>query len=301
MFGKNAGQDRKREKQARDLLRGAVDFHIHSAPDVYPRILDDIEIARRAKRAGMAGVVLKSHLTITADRAQIAGRMVGLPVFGGVALNWQVGGLNPWAVECAAKLGACQVWMPTIHAANSLKHLNRLPVFAKSMPMGVKGISIFRKDGGCVPELEPVLAGIAEQGMILGTGHLSPEEGLALIAEAKKAGIKKIVVTHPMARFVRYSLEQMRDALSRGASYLEFVLNDCSPRVGEPIPLEEFAAAIRAIGPARIILATDSGQVDNPPPVQMMAEYVGRLLELGLPARAIRTMTATNPARILDL
>jgi len=27
--------------------------------------------------------------------------------------------------------------------------------------------------------------------MILGTGHLSPEEGIALIREARKAGIRK--------------------------------------------------------------------------------------------------------------
>jgi len=301
MAGKALSKDQKREKQARGLLRGAVDFHIHSAPDVFPRLLSDIEIARQAKRAGMAAVLIKSHVTMTADRAKIAQEVSRFPVFGGITLNRQVGGLNALAVESAAKMGARQVWMPTLHAAHTVRNREKLTPAARAMVKTEKGISIFRKDGKFVPELELVLSAVSEYRMILGTGHLSPEEGLALIRQARKAGVKRIVVTHPMARFVGYSLELMRKALSLGASYLEFVLNDCAPRVGEPIPLGDFAGAIRAIGPARIILASDSGQVDNPPPVRMMAEYIGRLLELGLSAKDIRQMISVNPQKILGL
>jgi hypothetical protein len=34
--------------QVRELLHGAIDVHIHSAPDVFPRILNDMELARQA-------------------------------------------------------------------------------------------------------------------------------------------------------------------------------------------------------------------------------------------------------------
>ena len=289
------------EKQAAKMLRGTIDFHIHTGPDIYPRLLNDIEVARQAKRAGMKAILIKSHATITGDRAQIAQNVTNFPVFGGVALNWHVGGLNKYAVECAAKLGAKEVWMPTTHATHYLQYVDHVPMFAKSMPKDIKGISILREDGGLVPELGPILETIAKNGMILATGHLSPEEGLALIPEARKAGVEKIVVTHPAASFVNYSTDQMREALSQGAAYLEHVFNDCTPQVANPLPPSALGDAIRVIGPEYCIMSTDSGQVVNPPPVKVMTWYIKEMLQYGLSLRAIRTMTITNPGRILGL
>jgi len=289
------------EKQASKMLQGTIDFHIHTGPDIYPRLLNDIEVARQAKRAGMKAILIKSHATITGDRAQIAQSVTDFPVFGGVALNWHVGGLNKYAVECAAKLGAKEVWMPTTHAASYLKYVDHVPMFAKTMPKDIKGISIIREDGRVVPELGPILETIAKNGMILATGHLSPEEGLTLIAEARKAGVEKIVVTHPLASFVNYSVDQMREALSRGATYMEHVFNDCTPQVANPLPPSALGDAIRAIGPEYCIMSTDSGQVVNPPPVKVMAWYIKEMLQYGLSPKAIRTMTITNPGRILGL
>ena len=288
-------------KQAAKMLPGTIDFHIHTGPDIYPRLLNDIEVARQAKRAGMKAILIKSHATITGDRAQVAQSVTNFPVFGGVALNWHVGGLNKYAVECAAKLGAKEVWMPTTHATNYLKYVDHVPMFAKSMPKDIKGISILREDGSLVPELEPILEIIAKSGMILATGHLSPEEGLALNPEARKAGVEKIVVTHPVATFVNYSVDQMREALSRGATYLEHVFNDCTPQVANPLPPSALGDAIRAIGPEYCIMSTDSGQVVNPPPVKVMTWYIKEMLQYGLASKAIRTMTITNPGRILGL
>jgi hypothetical protein len=289
------------EKQAKEMIKGTIDFHIHTGPDIYPRLLNDIEVARQAKRAGMKAILIKSHATITGDRAQIAQAVTDFPVFGGVALNWHVGGLNKYAVECAAKLGVKEVWMPTTHATNYQKYVDHVPMFAKSMPKDIKGISILREDGSLVPELGPILEIIAKNGMILATGHLSPEEGLALIPEAKRAGVEKIVVTHPVASFVNYSVDQMREAMSRGATYLEHVFNDCTPQVANPLPPSALGDAIKAIGPEYCIMSTDSGQVVNPPPVKVMAWYIKEMLQYGFSAKAIRTMTITNPGRILGL
>ena len=289
------------EKQVKLLLQGAIDFHIHTGPDIYPRLLNDIEVARQAKRAGMKAVLIKSHATITGDRARIAQSVTGFSVFGGLALNWHVGGLNKYAVECAAKLGVKEVWMPTTHATNYLKYVDHVPMFAKSMPKDIKGISIIRDDGSLVPELGPILEIIAKNGMIVATGHVSPEEGLALITESRKAGVEKIVVTHPVASFVNYSLDQMREALSRGATYLEHVFNDCTPQVANPLPPSALGDAIRAVGPKFCIMSTDSGQVVNPPPVKVMAWYIKEMLQYGISPKDIRTMTTINPGHILGL
>jgi hypothetical protein len=212
-----------------------------------------------------------------------------------------VGGLNKYAVECAAKLGARQVWMPTTHAAHYLKYVDHVPMFAKAMPKDIQGISILKEDGNLVPEIGPILESIARNRLILGTGHLSPREGLALIREAKKAGVEKIVVTHPSASFVNYTVDQMREALHAGATYLEHVFNDCTPQVAHPLPPSSLGDAMKAIGPESCIMSTDSGQVVNPPPVKVMAWYIREMLQYGFSAKAIRTMTAANPGRILDL
>jgi hypothetical protein len=174
-------------------------------------------------------------------------------------------------------------------------------MFAKAMPKDIKGISILKEDGTLIPEIGPILEIIARNDMILATGHLAPNEGIALIREAKRAGVGKIVVTHPVASFVNYSVDQMREALDAGANYLEHVFNDCTPQVANPLPPSALGDAIKAVGPEYCIMSTDSGQVVNPPPVKVMAWYMREMLAYGFSGRAIRTMTAKNPARILGL
>src|SRR5712692_2442297 len=87
-------------------LIGLIDPHVHTAPEHIPRLLDDLSLARQARDAGMAGVLIKSHTTLTADRAVIAARAVpGIRIWGGLVLNRAVGGLNPAAVENALAYG----------------------------------------------------------------------------------------------------------------------------------------------------------------------------------------------------
>ena len=52
------------------LLEGAIDIHIHSAPDVYDRIMNDMQLARHAKEMGMRAILIKNHFAMTADRAK---------------------------------------------------------------------------------------------------------------------------------------------------------------------------------------------------------------------------------------
>ena len=47
--------------QARALLQGSYDLHIHPIPSHVPRLLDDFEVLAQAEEAGMAGVLLKNH------------------------------------------------------------------------------------------------------------------------------------------------------------------------------------------------------------------------------------------------
>src|SRR5262249_40478262 len=106
-------------ERARALLRGAFDTHIHVAPDVVPRLIDDVTLARRFAELGLAGFQLKAHYTSTAERASVVRAAVpGVAVLGAIALNRAVGGMNAVAVEIAAREGARTVWLPTVDSVN---------------------------------------------------------------------------------------------------------------------------------------------------------------------------------------
>lgn len=100
-----------------DLLRGVFDMHVHSHPDVAPRKTNDVELAQRSAEAGMGGLLLKAHHGSTVERAYLVQQMVpAIRVFGGLVLNYPVGGLNAHAIDVYIRLGAKEVWMPSLSA-----------------------------------------------------------------------------------------------------------------------------------------------------------------------------------------
>ena len=110
------------EKNGAEMLRGVVDIHLYASPCVYERAFNEIDLAKQARDAGYKAILIKCHHAINADRAQNVMKMVpGIGVFGGVVLNYTVGGLNPEAVEAAIAFGAKEIWMPNIHSASHIK------------------------------------------------------------------------------------------------------------------------------------------------------------------------------------
>ena len=88
------------------ILEGAIDMHCHSGPSPFPRKIDHVEAARQAESVGMRAIVVKSHhhSTVMDVKAMApALQACATKVFGGIALNSQVGGLNPAAVDIDRK------------------------------------------------------------------------------------------------------------------------------------------------------------------------------------------------------
>jgi hypothetical protein len=271
-------------------LTGLIDMHIHSAPDIQPRFGDDIEITCQAEQAGMRAILLKSHVTLTADRAAIAEKTVGqLRVFGGLALNETVGGLNPAAVETAVMMGAKEIWMPTRSAAYVLGETGK-----------DKGISLLSAAGDLLPEVYEILELISQADIVLGTGHISPSESAALAHAARKMGVRKILVTHPEADFIRMPVD-LQVALAREGVFFERCFVDTTPLMNSAVSLPEIAEAIRTVGVASTILSTDFGQAANPAPVDGMRAYLSALAAEGFTPKEISRMAGENPAMFLGL
>jgi hypothetical protein len=290
---------------ARDLLKGAVDIHIHAAPDIVPRLLDDLALARAARDAGMAAIVLKSHHMLTADRAQLAQSLFPeLRIFGGLALNFPAcGGLNPEAVKVAIRMGAKIVWLPTLSAANHIEKTKtrvtgNLGVMSKGF--APRPVPIVGDDGTVRPELVEILRLIAEADIILATGHLSVPEIAAVVDAAVAAGVRKILINHPELWLIDMSVADQRALAAKGALMEVCIRSVTAPGHGETSPAL-LAERIKAVGPKHVVMATDFGQVDSPPAPEGMGWYIGQMLGAGIPAADIRLMTRENPSRLLGI
>lgn len=288
-------------------VQGAYDMHVHGAPDVMARKADDIELAEMAKAAKMGGLLYKSHHVPTADRATLVKKMVeGIEIFGAITLNNFVGGINPQAVDVAARLGAKLVWMPTVDARNEQGKLTqadetKLPYWAKiQRELLAAGylrdpIDIRTSSGEFTKETMEVLEVMAHYDMILATGHLAPHESIEVVKEARKLGIKRIVITHPEFPTTTFSLEQQLELLAYGVFFERCFT---TPNTGK-VSWEKVFHDVRATGPENNILSTDLGQPTALYPVEGYAKFVEAFLNNGFSVAEVRKMTVKNPYGLL--
>ncbi len=283
-------------------VEGATDLHCHPFPDLFPRLADDIDIAIAARDAGMKAILLKCHHENTVSRAYLVQRVVpGIRVYGGIVLNSYVGGLNPAAVEAALRLGGKEVWMPTVDAGYHAQVHGSTGGYENQGGgrQQAEGIWVTDGDGRLKDEVREILALIAERGAILGTCHLSPGEIVQLVAEARAAGVEKIVVTHPFFKVPNLTLAVIEELVRLGAMP-EFGYCTISPAWHYATP-EIVSEAISRVGASRCLLVSDTGQRHNPLPSEALRVFSQTLFEKGVSKEDVQTMIARNPADLLDL
>ncbi|GLW27883.1 DUF6282 family protein [Actinoplanes regularis] len=293
---------------ARELVIGGYDTHVHVAPDVMERRIDDVTLARRFAEVGLAGFVLKSHYVPTAERAEVVrGVVPGVEAFGALTLNGSVGGLNPVAVEIAGRQGARVVWLPTVDCANERAGLSSMPPGA-TRPMwaalqdelaeqGIVAppIEVVDEAGKVVPALHEVLAVLAKHDMVLATGHLSGPEIVAAVDAAAGAGVRRIIVTHPEFTSQQLDVDTQRHLAGRGALLERCFTTAYTGKVSWELLFEH----IREVGPEHSLLSSDLGQPFNPPVEDGLALLADRLLGAGFSDDEVRTMAVTNTRRVL--
>jgi hypothetical protein len=305
--GSMSGEHPQPSERARELVRGAVDYHVHIAPDFVERRITDIALARRCLDTGLAGFGLKSHYTSTAERAQVVAEAVpGVTVLGSITLNRSVGGLNPLAVEVAAREGARIVWFPTVSSVNEQHEVlqadpdGEVPVWVRfelslrDAGLACEPVPVVDEAGVLLPEARAVLEVIARHDLVLCTGHLSRDEIFRLVDAAVEAGVRDIVVTHPEFPSQDVSPADQLALAERGA-----LMERCFTTVYTgKAPWERFFEATRAVGPERTVWGTDLGQRFNPPVEDGLALMADRFLAAGFGEDDVRTMAVTNTQRV---
>ena len=294
--------------RARTLVRGAYDLHVHVAPDVPARRIDDVTLAHRCAEVGLGGFGLKSHYTSTAERAQIvSGAVPGVEAIGTITLNWAVGGMNALAVEIAAREDARIVWMPTVDSPAETAGRtepqpgDKVPLWAKlqhelrGLGFSIEAVQVTGPDGELLPETRAVLRAIARHGLILATAHLGREDTFAVVDGAFEEGVTHVVITHPEFTCQNFSIEDQVALAERGC-LIERCLT--TPYSGKTTYGHVFDG-VRAVGIERNFFSSDCGNPDYPPVEDGLAIWADKLLDAGFDEDEIREMVVAGSRRLV--
>jgi Family of unknown function (DUF6282) len=288
------------------VLEGAVDLHVHPAPSPLPRRIDAREAGELAGEAGFDAIVVKSHHHSTVmdvlALGQPGGNGSGARVYGGIALNSAVGGLNPHAVDLALKMGGRIVWFPTIaspqHIAHHRSHPNlKFPKLAVQL-QPEEPIDVLEGNGQLKPEVDRILESIAEADAILASGHMAPASISAVFEAAREKGVRRMLVNHPNF-VIEASYDDARHWVGLGAVIEHSLCMYDDESAFYHWDLKTLVKWIEAVGAEHSTLGSDLGQMANPLPTDAFRKIVTGLLERGMPERDVRRMVADNPRNLL--
>jgi hypothetical protein len=285
------------------LMQGAVDLHVHSGPSTMARQLDHFEAVEQAAAAGMRGILFKDHHYSVGPFLPIMERLLshlGVAMYGSLVLNNSTGGLNPAVVDFHLKSGTKMIFMPTAHAANHIRSNHRGGKLKSNVQLRKpKPLTVLDEDGALLDSVREILDMVAEHDAILSSGHLHVAEIWALFEEARKRGVKRLVINHPMYG-LHFTPADISELAVLGAVveqsaclYVDSRFNTYSPA--------ELKAHIDAAGVANSSIGSDLGQVDNPSPVEGLRQAAALCLGLGYSEADVTTMLRDNPAKLVGL
>lgn len=285
------------------LLKGAIDLHVHSGPSTMARQLDHFEAVEQAAAAGMKGILFKDHHYSVGPFLPIMERLLGhlgVAMYGSLVLNNTTGGFNPAVVDFHLKSGTKMVFMPTAHAANHIRSNHRGGKLKSNVQLRKpKPLTVLDDDGELLDSVKEILDLIAAHDAILSSGHLHVAEIGPLFTEARKRGIRRLVINHPMYG-LHFTHADTAELAALGAVveqsaclYVDSRFNTFSPA--------ELKTHIEAAGVANSSIGSDLGQVDNPSPVEGLRQAMALCLGLGFSEADVVTMVRDNPAKLVGL
>ncbi len=298
---------------------GVIDMHVHTGPEFLQRRYDPITLAEEARREGI-GIVMKNHFQPTTAWAIMA-REPGdeVAILGSVALNHSCGGISDHAVRGALsgwKTDPGQidpdpqrfvVWMPTFCAEAHLSIMGRRDI---PLDWGVKeqysrlfdeaeGLTIRDDSGAPVPGLDRALRMIAENDLILATGHVDAEETKDLVRHARAAGIKRIVLTHPLWDSIELTPDELSALWRDHGAYSELCFVNLAAHGMDKLTIDHYVEVIEAVGAEGVILSSDLGQTFTMPMAEGLKTFFALLAKAGVNEDDIARMSILNPREIL--
>ncbi len=279
---------------------------MHSGPSIAARAVDHLELARDCSKAGFAAIVTKDHDYAGVMTAWMIAKHhpeLTTKVYSSIVLNNVVGGLNPYAVEHTAAMGGKVVWLPTLTAENHFrweKTSNWVHPASTNKIRPASAIPVLNPDKSVRDDTKEIIDICARNDIALASGHIHISETWIVFEEAKRRGVKKLIVTHP-EDIVDGTLEDARGLAAMGAWIEHSVcmfLEGCKFKSREE---EDLRAFVEAAGVDRTIMASDLGQVGTYHPVEGFRRTIKLLIDWGYSDEDIRKMVSLNAAQALGI
>lgn len=287
------------------ILEGLVDLHCHSGPAPFPREFDHVDAAREGDRIKMRAFVAKSHHHSTVMDIRAAHRSfegIGTQAFGGIVLNNQVGGLNPYAVEMCVRMGGKVVWFPTFSSRRHIEfHDHAISQgFPKSaVELTTVPVLIHDDEGRLRPEVAHIADVVAESGTVLNGGHLHPDDMFELFQVGSDRGVERMVASHP--NFISELTIEQGAALARMGVYMEHEVGMYLPNEQPFFEIDTLLDWIDAVGIEHSYIASDLGQIGRTHPVDAFIYVATQLLDRGVREEDVRRMFVDTPTYLLGL
>ncbi|KPB71638.1 DUF6282 family protein [Pseudomonas cannabina] len=201
-----------------------IDVHYHANPDAFVRRHGAIEAGRRYANA-KGRVVLKNHLGCTAAQAWEA-RSEGFPVSGSVVLNEIAGGVDYRVVEHSLCLrgdepGRFIVHFPTVtgrtHASTLARNLSH-PLL-RDKPIQPARVS--SHSGRLTSQALDILKMARDCPLVISTGHADAAEVRALIDEAIRIGVPRLMLNQPANPLTGLKAAELAEIGKEPSVYIE--------------------------------------------------------------------------------
>jgi hypothetical protein len=293
-----------------------IDMHVHIGPEFLRRKYSAESLAAEARREGF-GVVMKNHFQpTTAQVSQVRRPDDKVALVGSVALNFGCGGVDEHGVRSAlsgwkADVTAADpdpdrfvVWMPTVCCEAHLRLYNRRDlseawgIKAKYTKFYAEGTGYTLDPGNTdkMAALRRALQVIADNDLILATGHFDRNETLAVVKTAHEMGIRRIIMTHPLFQTTELDPETMSRMWQQYGAYSELAFVNLAM---DHLTYEQYISVIEAVGPQGVILSSDVGQIFSPNVGDAMREFFSEFQARGVKEDDIVQMSVLNTNRLL--
>jgi hypothetical protein len=296
--------------------QGIIDMHIHVGPELLRRRYSPATLAEEARREGI-GVVMKNHFQPTTGwAAMLRAEDDSVPLIGSVVLNDACGGIDIHGIRAALSgwkrdvtgtdpdPDRFMVWMPTLCAEAHLHIMGRRDIplewgvkeqYSRHYPLG-EGLNILDGEGNRIPGLERVFTMIRDQDLVLASGHLGKAETKLFAKWAHEAGLRRLVLTHPLFQATELEPDEIKDLWTRYGTYCELAFVNMAMDNLSP---SSYADVIRAVGAEGCILSSDVGQTFSATVGDAFREYFDILRGEGISEDDIVRMSIINPRRLL--
>jgi hypothetical protein len=302
-------------------VAGVIDIHCHA----HEGQQDPLALAKLASESGMGGLLFKTIGTNTRGEyrparlvERIKADLARWSEEAGIAPTacWSGCGITmdnrpPTVAKLRQQLddGVVAVWLPVFNHAITLAKVGGRTIWwdpkaapgDHSLPLPWEealryGYYLLDDRGRIKPDIAEMIRIVADANVALFFGHATHAEIFAVAELLDKLRFRRGVIDHPFSPFVDLDIAQMKQLVSVGIT-LNFTYDELSPLLGvDPARMYE---AIRAVGVEHVTLSSDAGEPLFPHTVECMRLIRGYMAAFGLTEDELRTVSITNPARIV--